>query len=92
MRVLAAGALILMPLSAAASQPQPRPAPPAAAKPACDRFARVERTEGLVQLRQPPRAERLDRLPPGDLRLTVERTVGGCRIPVIVRQNFVGRR
>jgi hypothetical protein len=92
MRAIAAASLILMPLSAAASQPQPRPAPSAAARPGCDRFARMERTDGLVQRRQPPRAERLDRLPPADLRLTVERTIGGCRIPVIVRQNFVGGR
>ena len=33
---------------------------------------------------------RLDRLPPADLHLTVERNVDGCHIPVIVRQNFAG--
>jgi hypothetical protein len=91
MRVIAAATLILMPLTAAASQPQPRPAPPAAARPACDRFAHMDRAEGLVQQRQRPRAERLDRLPPADLRLAVERTIGGCRIPVIVRQDFRGQ-
>jgi len=92
MRGIAAAILILIPLTAAAPQPQPQAAPSAATKPVCDRFARMERTEGLVQFRQPPRAERLDRLPPADLRLTVERVMGDCRIPVIVRQDFRGAR
>jgi hypothetical protein len=47
--------------------------------------------EQATVLRQTgPRARRLDRLPPADLHLTVERQVDGCHQPAIVRQNFGG--
>ena len=93
MRSIAAATLMLMPLAAAASQPQPRIAAPAAAqvapKPACDRFARMDRAGRAGQV---PGVQRLDRLPPADLHLTVERNIGGCHLPVIVRQDFRGAR
>jgi hypothetical protein len=88
MRLFAAATLILLPLTAAAP-PSPQPQ---AARPACDRFARMERADSAVQQGRAPRAERLDRLPSGDLHLTVERNVGGCHIPVIVRQDIGGTR
>jgi len=95
MRVIAAATLILMPLAAAASQPRAEPQAPRAQaqKPACDRFGRVEQAQGRAVLREPAApVQRLDRLPPADLHLTVERNVGGCHIPVIVRQDFHGAR
>ena len=100
MRIIAAAALILMPLAAAASQPQPQaprtqaaPRDAQAEKPACDRFGRVEQAQGHAVLREPAAPmRRLDRLPPADLHLTVERNLGGCHIPVIVRQNVGGAR
>ena len=98
MRVIAAATLILMPLAAAASQPQAQPQAPRiqaaprdaqAAKPICDRFGRVEQARGRVVLRQPSAsAQRLDQLPPGDLSLTVMRSVNGCVEPVIVREGY----
>lgn len=87
MRRIAAATLILIPLTLAAA-----PLRPTAAKPACDRFARMERAEGVIQQGRAPRVDRLDRLPSGDLHLTVERSVDGCRIPVIVRQDIGGAR
>jgi hypothetical protein len=96
MRLIAAATLMLIPLAAAASQPQPRIAAPAAAqvapKPACDRFARMDRASGAIHLGQVPGVQRLDRLPPADLHLSVERNIGGCHVPVIVRQDFRGAR
>jgi hypothetical protein len=43
-----------------------------------------------VLRRSGPLVQRLDRLPPGDLHLTVERQIDGCHQPVIVRQNIGG--
>lgn len=98
MRILAAATLTLLPLAATAAQPQAAPpaaSPPAAEqravpeKPRCDRFARVEHAgDGAVLEAPPARARRLDELPAGDLHLTVERVVDGCREPVIVRQGY----
>jgi hypothetical protein len=95
MRIIAAATLVLMPLTAAASQPQRQALaqPPAQAKPGCDRFGRLDQAQDRSVQRQPSaRAQRLDRLPPADLHLTVERTVGGCHVPVIIRQDFNGAR
>ena len=90
MRMLAA-TLLVLPLAAAAASPTHRPAARAhaAAAPAkCDRFARMDQA---TVLRGPSvRAQRLGELPPGDLHLTVERQVGGCHQPVIVRENLGG--
>ena len=95
MRILAAATLTLLPLAATAAQPQAAPpaaSPPAAGqraapeKPRCDRFARVEHAGDGAVLQAPRR--RLDELPAGDLHLTVERVVDGCREPVIVRQGY----
>jgi hypothetical protein len=96
MRLIAAATLMLIPLAAAASQPPPRMAAPAAAraapKPACDRFARIDRAGGAIHVGRAPGVQRLDRLPPADLHLTVERTIGGCHVPVIIRQDIGGAR
>ena len=103
MRIIGAATLTLLPLAATAAQPQAQPPaappPPSAEaatpeKPLCDRFARVEHAgEGAVLQAPPARARRLDELPAGDLHLTVERVVDGCRERVIVRQGYgiVGR-
>lgn len=62
-----------------------------AANRSCDRFARVEQARDGALLRSPaPRAERLDQLPAGDVHLTVERRMDGCRQPVVIRQNVGG--
>ena len=87
MRKVAIAALI--PLLLGAAPPEPRPQAP---KSMCDRFGRVERADGAIQQGRAPRAERLDRLPAADLHLTVERNVGGCHVPVIVRQDIGGAR
>jgi hypothetical protein len=89
--------LIVAALAFAASAETPPPAAPQAqnARPerqTCDRFGRVERADGAIQQGRAPQARRLDRLPAADLHLTVERTIGGCHIPVIVRQDIGGRR
>jgi hypothetical protein len=84
--MIAAVILAVLPLAAAAT-PAPHPTGArAAAK--CDRFGRMERASVLREAG--PRVQRLDRLPPGDLHLTVERQIDGCHQPVIVRQNFGG--
>jgi hypothetical protein len=98
MRILAAATLSILPLAATAAQPQappPAASPPAVEQPAaqetprCDRFARVEHARDGAVLQAPPaRARRLDDLPAGDLHLTVERVVDGCREPAIVRQGY----
>jgi len=87
MRKFAVAALIPL-VTAAAPPPQQRPQ---AAGQTCDRFARVERAGGAIQQGRAPGAQRLDRLPAADLHLTVERNVGGCHIPAIVRQNIGAR-
>jgi len=95
MRRIVAAALILVPLTAAAPPPQRQAAaqPAVQAKPACDRFGRVEQAQGRAVLREPSAStQRLDRLPPADLHLAVSRNVGGCHVPVIVRQNVGGAR
>jgi hypothetical protein len=62
-----------------------------AATKGCDPFVRVERARDGAMLQHPaPRAERLDRLPAGDLHLTVERQMDGCRQPVVIRENIGG--
>lgn len=111
MRLFAAAILSLLPLAATAAQPgretrAPGPEPRAEAQsaaipvriaPACNRFSgREQARDGAVLRRPSARAQRLNELPPGDLHLTVERQLGGCRQPVIVRENiggaaFVGR-
>lgn len=40
----------------------------------------------------PPPARRLDRLPPGNLELTVQREVDGCIEPTIIRYGVDPRR
>jgi len=87
MRIIAATILALLPLAAAAT-PTHRPAAQAGAPAKCDRFGRME--QATVQRGPSVRAQRLDRLPPGDLHLTVERQVNGCHQPVIVRENIGG--
>jgi hypothetical protein len=82
MRIFATIALAFLPIASSAA------APPA--KPACDRFPPVHHAGALREA--PPPSQRLDRLPPGDLHLTVERQVDGCREPVIVRYNIGGAR
>jgi hypothetical protein len=98
---IAAATLVFLPMAAATapqSQPLPKPAPApaeradmaAANKPSCDRFGRIDHAQDETVLRaRPPRAQRLDELPPGDLHLTVVREVNGCHEPTIVRQNIV---
>jgi hypothetical protein len=66
------------------------PAAAAGAAPQADQngsAARKCRDEPMVALGQKdrPQPRRLGELPPGQLYLTVDRKVGGCRIPVIVR-------
>ena len=87
MRIIAATILALLPLAAAAT-PTHHPAAQASTPAKCDRFGRME--QATVQRGPSVRPQRLDRLPPGDLHLTVERQVGGCHQPVIVRQNIGG--
>ena len=80
---------VAVPLAAAATPAQPAPQASSAGAPAkCDRFGRMEQATVLRQ--SGPLAQRLDRLPPGDLHLTVERQVNGCHQPVIVRENSGG--
>jgi len=87
--MIAAMILALLPLAAAATPTQTAPHSTSAGTPAkCDRFGRME--QASVLRRAGPRAQRLDRLPPGDLHLTVERQVNGCHQPAIVRENFGG--
>lgn len=89
MRMIAATILAVLPLAAAATPSQsPAPANGASATAKCDRFGRIE--QATVLRRSGPSVQRLDRLPPGDLHLTVERQVDGCHQPTIVRQNFGG--
>ena len=95
MPMIAAISLAVLPLAAAATPIesiqtiQPAPQPSGASAPAkCDRFGRVEQATLLRQAE--PRAQTLDRLPPGDLHLTVERQIDGCHQATIVRQNFGG--
>jgi hypothetical protein len=87
MPVIAAATMILTSLAIAAAPPPPQSR---TAGSACDRFAQMDRADGALQQGRAPRAERLDRLPSGDLYLTVERRIRGCHIPVIVRQD-IGR-
>lgn len=79
----------LIPLILSGAPPQPRAQTD---RPSCDRFGRMERADEAIQQGRAPRAERLDRLPAADLQLTVERNVGGCHVPVIIRQNIGGAR
>ena len=89
MRMFAATILALLPLTAAATRtPSAHHATGAGATAKCDRFGRVQQADALP--RSPVRAQRLGELPPGDLRLTVDRRINGCHQPVIVRQNIGG--
>jgi hypothetical protein len=89
MRMIAATILAVLPLAADATPSQLAPQASGASMTAkCDRFGRMEQATVLRQ--SGPLAQRLDRLPPGDLHLTVEREVNGCHEPVIVRQNIGG--
>lgn len=89
MRRIAPIALALLPLAAAATpSPSTNQANGASAAAKCDRFGRMD--QASVLRRQGPLAQRLDQLPPGDLHLTVERQLGGCHQPVIVRENIGG--
>ena len=89
MRMIAATILAVLPLAADATPAQPAPSANGASMTAkCDRFGRMEQATVLRQ--SGPLAQRLDRLPPGDLHLTVERQVNGCHQPTIVRQNIGG--
>ena len=89
MRMFAATILALLPLTAAAtSAPSAHRATGAGATAKCDRFGRVQQADALP--RTPVRAQRLGELPPGDLRLTVDRRINGCHQPVIVRENIGG--
>jgi hypothetical protein len=88
MPMIAATILALAPLPTTATPTQPASHASANAPAKCDRFGRMEQASVLRQTG--PRAQRLDRLPTGDLHLTVERQVNGCHQPVIVRENIGG--
>ena len=69
--------------------PAPAPADPPIATPdapagraKCDALRPRYAGQGSADLR------RLDELPPGRLELTVHRTVDGCPIPAVVRENI----
>jgi hypothetical protein len=54
----------------------------------CDRFADLRQAEAASA--RGPAVQRLDRLPPADVHLTVERRIDGCRQPTIVAQGIGG--
>ena len=80
MRSVAMAILILLPC-AGPLQGAVRPAK-------CDRFADLRQAEAASA--RGPTAQRLDRLPPADVHLTVERRIEGCRQPAIVAQGIGG--
>jgi len=97
MRMIAAAATMMLPLTAGAAQPRVEPEPrieaaaERAAPASCGPFARTRHAggAGAAVLQEPPsRARRLGELPAGDLSLTVQRSVNGCVEPVVVREGY----
>ena len=80
MRSVAMAILILLPCAG--------PLQGAAHPAKCDRFADLRQAEATPA--RGPSAQRLDRLPPADVHLAVERRIDGCRQTVIVAQGIGG--
>ena len=96
MRLIAAAALVLLPLTATAAQPvergSPDPAEAPPAKPSFDRMNVYRQLPGCTPIEQQiARGERqggtrLDQQPPGHAFLAVDRRVNGCQEVALVSE------
>ena len=92
MRLLLAASLLLLPASAA-SAPAPagdmpviEPFPAETAE--CPPISRFHMTKSNDEAK----LQKLTQLPPGDVYLAVDRRIGQCQVPIIVRYRIGGRQ
>ena len=83
-------ALSLPLVVAAVAPPSQRPAKPKIARKMCAPVGPTLAKEGVVDGKRVVQARPLSEMPPAKQILTVIRTVDGCDVPVIVRENIGG--